>query len=83
MNGRIKMAINQVTDGHGHPIFPSPSLTAGDPQQSCFYCSTETLWVYHPLEVCPRIKEIEYDRNGTVKKVIFKEKVDECSTNVG
>ena len=42
--------------------------------QACRWCSGNGLSVFHQ-GTCPRVKSIEYDGSGNVKKVEFKEGV--------
>ena len=48
-----------------------PNTTAAVHREgSCPYCSGDGDYIYHS-GVCPKIKEIEYYPNGTIKKVTF------------
>ncbi|NHJ46157.1 MAG: hypothetical protein FK733_00080 [Asgard group archaeon] len=51
------------------------STTTATPSfdDKCPFCSTETSWVYHFGEPCPRIKAIEYYPNGRIKRIEFRD----------
>jgi len=38
----------------------------------CQWCSNSQTKIYHN-GVCPKVKSIEYDKNGRVKKIEFKD----------
>jgi len=42
----------------------------------CPYCSTPNNYVYH-YGPCPKIKSIEYYPSGTIKKIEYKDPVEE------
>lgn len=48
----------------------SELTTALRPAGACEWCSSERSWVMHTGK-CPKVAEIEYHRDGTVKRVRF------------
>ena len=42
-------------------------------ERRCPYCDPVA---YHPPERCPRVREIEYAHNGSIKRVVFMRPVD-------
>ena len=53
-------------------MYPYASTYSGVP---CPYCSSSGVQAYH-YGVFPKVKEIEYHPDGTVKKVVFKDDTD-------
>ena len=44
--------------------------TSSRPESACPYCSSEWSWTVHTGK-CPKVAELEYHKNGTLKRVRF------------
>jgi hypothetical protein len=50
------------------------------PDTVCPYCSDDFSWTTH-VGVCPKVKAFEYHKDGTLKRVEFKDDADEKGQN--